>query len=82
MVGVAMSSAEFWSVYRKDAIPSYNNPYVPRQDEKSWRGVLRFVVAVAVDGGAGAASAAGGPIVSGVVGGLASVGADTIIFGD
>ena len=82
LVDVGLSSAEFWSVYREKDIPVYRNPYVPDQTAKGWRGVLRFVVAVAVDGGAGAASAAGGPIVSGVVGGLASTGADHIIFGD
>ena len=79
---VGVASAEFWSIYREKDIPTYHNPYVPDQAAKSWRGVLRFVVAVVVDGGAGAASAAGGPIVSGVVGGLASTGADHIIFGD
>ncbi|MBT6691018.1 hypothetical protein HOB10_01640 [Candidatus Parcubacteria bacterium] len=81
MIGVAMSSGEFWGEYRKNDMPRYHNPYVPQQGEKGWRGFFRFVVAVAVDGGAGAASAAGGPIVSGVVGGLASTGADHIIFG-
>ena len=82
LTGVGMSSGEFWSKYRKDDIPTYNNPYVPQQNEKSWRGFFRFVVAVAVDGGAGAASSAGGPIVAGAVAGLASIGADTVIFGE
>ncbi|MBT4209950.1 MAG: hypothetical protein HOE19_03495 [Candidatus Komeilibacteria bacterium] len=78
LLDMSLSSAEFWDVYREKDIPTYQNPYIPMT--KSWRGVLRFVVAVVVDGGAGAACAAGGPIVSGVVGGLASAGADGMIF--
>ncbi len=82
LLDVGMSSADFWPEYRKNDIPNYHNPYVPSESAKSWRGVLRFVVAVAVDGGSGALVSGGGPIASGVVGGLASTGADHLIFGD
>lgn len=90
ILDVGLSSAEFWTDYRKDQKPIYQNPYVPDNMAKSWKKFLRFAVTVVVDGAAGGlagagGSAVGGPIggavAAGVVGGLASHGADDILFG-
>lgn len=80
LLDVALSSAEFWGNYREKDIPTYQNQYVPMT--KSWRSVLRFVVAVAVDGTSGAIASGGGAVASGVIGGLCSHGADDLLFGD
>jgi len=82
LTDVSLSSVDFWPEYRKNDTPKYHNPYVPSEMNKGWRGVLRFAVAVVVDGGSGALVSGGGPVASGVVGGLASTGADHLIFGD
>ncbi len=81
LLDVSLSSVEFWGPYREKDIPTYQNPHID-QMQKGWRGVLRFIVAVVVDGASGALVSGGGPVASGVVGGLASVGADDLIFGD
>lgn len=85
VVQVTLSSAEFWSGYRHDQEPRFQNPHVP--SGKSWRHVIRFAVNVVVDGvsgglaGAGTGwTGAGAAVVGGVVGGLASAGADHLLF--
>jgi len=77
-----LSSAEFWWAYRGDQKPSYQNPYLPLA-RPSWRErLLRFSVGVLVDGVAGGlAGASGGPVAAGIIGGLASYGADSLLFG-
>lgn len=75
-----LSSCQIWSDRHPDA-----EPYVPCDaTEKGWlKNLVRFVVAVGVDGAAGGlAGSAGGPIAGGIVGGLASHGADDLLFGD
>jgi len=85
LVDIAISSAEYWYERRKDDVPIYNNPYVYRQ-QKGWRDRFkkwgRFAVAVTVDGVSGAiTSSGGGPVAGAIVGGLASYGADCLVFG-
>ena len=77
-----ISSCEVWTKYRPE-----EECYMPTEEigaEKGWvKNLIRFVVAVGVDGAAGGlAGSAGGPIAGGIVGGLASEGADNILFGD
>ena len=81
VITTVISSCRIWSQRHPEA-----EPYIPCEDngEKGWlKNLVRFVVAVGVDGAAGGlAGSAGGPIAGGVVGGLASHGADDILFGD
>jgi uncharacterized protein YfaQ (DUF2300 family) len=85
LLDVAVASAEYWYARRLDATPIYKNPYVgPLQ--KGWRDRFRkwgrFAVAVAVDGVSGTVAAeGGGPVVGAIVGGLASHGADCLLYG-
>lgn len=82
---VALSSAKFWDDYRGDEEPIYRNPYIPTELKRGWKkNLLRFAVAVVVDGvSGGLAGAGGGGVVgAGIVGGLASHGADDILFGE
>lgn len=83
-LAVCLSSADFWWRYRGEQVPIYRNPYLPLP-KPSWKDrVLRFSVGVVVDGVAGglAGAGGGGPVGAGIVGGLASHGADSILFGD
>lgn len=71
-IDVALSSSEFW--------PAYHSKHGPKPVSAGfWKRVLRFTVAVGVDVTAGAM--AGGGIGAGIVGGLASYGADCLLFG-
>jgi len=83
VVDIALSSADFWWDYRGEEQPVYSNPYLP-QPKPTWKQrLLRFGVNVLVDGVAGglAGVGGGGPVGAGIVGGLASYGADTLLFG-
>jgi hypothetical protein len=84
-VHAAVASAEYWYARHRNELPIYENPYVTQLD-KSWRDRLRkwgrFAVAVSVDGVSGTITATGGgPVAGAVVGGLASYGADCLLFG-
>lgn len=73
---ICVCSAEFWYKRYKDRLSSgdmykYQNPQTR---------LLRFLVVCLVDAGAGAAASGAGPVVGAVVGGLASHGADDILY--
>lgn len=80
VVDVAVHSAQFWA--RQHAT---DEPLSPHDLALSgWkRRAIRFVTVVATDGVAGglAAAGGGGPLGGGIVGGLASYGADCLLFG-
>ncbi len=85
LVDLSISSAEYWYARHRNDTPIYDNPYIVHR-EKGWRDRLRkwgrFAVAVTVDGVSGvAATSGGGPVAGAVVGGLASYGADCLVFG-
>jgi len=82
MVDIAVHSSEFWVIVHADDEPI--GPGQRTSVPSSWKKrVLRFTVIVATDGVAGGlAGAGGGGVVGGaIVGGLASYGADCLLFG-
>jgi hypothetical protein len=81
LIDIAIHSAEFWTTKRGEEGLYYYDP-VHQTVGKWWRKILRFSVAVATDGFSGSiAGAGGGPVAGAIVGGLASYGADCLLFG-
>lgn len=82
---VAVHSAEFWSERYGEEELRFFDPGTGTSSKGwgSWgRKLLRFSTAVVVDGFAGSAASGGvGPVGGAIVGGLASYGADCLLYG-
>ena len=82
LVDIAVNSAEFWAERHAEDEPVINTKG-DDGPQKGWKkNILRFITIVATDAVAGglAAGGGGGPVGGAIVGGLASQGADGILF--
>lgn len=79
---VLLASDVFWSEHYSDGVPNLSKGSDQGPDLINWGKILKFVTLTVVDAGAGGLAAAGGGGVVGgaIVGGLASWGANDILF--
>ena len=79
---VLLASDVFWGEHYSNGAPSLSGGFDQGPEAIDWGKVVKFITLTAVDAGAGGLAAAGGGGVVGgaIVGGLASWGANDILF--